>query len=362
MNNLNNLLNMYMQKQAARLPLPAPNELMVMPNALAKRHTVKQTPQLAGGADALVPSNAPGQAKGMRRANGRVLSEDAKKRSKLPWILGGGAAATAATGAGIYALSGEEQAPAPSMTEAQVEELASDPTFYEKLMAWAKENPELAIASGLGIGAAGLGGAYAAGAFDGEDEEEEETEKNASVIDNEIAQVLAKAYITKAAAALNKKAARLPLPAPRSPKGGAITPVPVRKPAALPSPAKIKAAPRISLSQAKPEAAKAPKPWYKNPWILGGGTAGTAAALGGGYALYDALKDAEQQARLEHEITANPPAEPTFTDAAKGIYEQGKQWIIDNPVLASLIALGGSGAAGYAAYNALNDEEEEENI
>jgi hypothetical protein len=44
MNNLNNLLNMCMQKQAARLQLPAPNELMVMPNALAKRHTVKQTP------------------------------------------------------------------------------------------------------------------------------------------------------------------------------------------------------------------------------------------------------------------------------------------------------------------------------
>lgn len=359
MNNLNNLLNMYMQKQASRLQLPAPHELMVMPNALAKRHTVRQTPLLEGGAD------APVAARNMRRAKGRVVSDAAKKRSKLPWILGGGAAATAATGAGLYALSGEEQPPAPAITEAQANELASDPAFHERLIAWAKENPELAIASGLGIGAVGLGGAYAAGAFDGEEDEEEETEKSASVIDNEIAQVLAKAYITKAAAALNKQAARLDLTAPRSSKGGALAPVPARKPAALPSPAEIKAAPRLSLGTSKPKASKATKanrPWYKNPWILGGGTAGTAATLGGGYALYDALKDAEEQARLEHEITANPPEEPTFTDAATGIYEQGKQWILDNPVLASLIALGGSGAAGYAAYNALNDEEEEEDI
>lgn len=360
MNNLNNLLNMYMQKQASRLRLPAPNELVVMPNALAKRPTVRQTPQLEGGADALIQSNAPGQAKGMRRAKGRVMP-DAAKRSKLPWIIGGGAAGTAAAGAGLYALSGDEQAPAPAMTEAQAEELASDPTFYEKLVAWAKENPELAIASGLGIGAAGLGGAYAAGAFDSE-EDEEETEKNASVIDNEIAQILAKAYITKAAAALNKQAARFALPAPRSPKGGAIAPVPVKsRPAALPSPAELKAMPHISLADLeKSQAPKANKSWYKNPWILGGGAAtGTAA---GGAALYNALKDADEQARAEHEVVANPPQEPTFTDAAKGAYEQGKQWIINNPVLASLIALGGSGAAGYATYNALNDEEEEENI
>lgn len=264
--------------------------------------------------------------------------------------------------------------------------MASDPAFYERLIAWAKENPELAIASGLGIGAAGLGGAYAAGAFD--EDEEEETEKSASVIDNEVAQVLAKAYITKAAAALNKKASRLALPAPRPSKGGAIVPIaPARKPAALPaprsskggaiapaapvrkpaapfSPDELKAAPTLSLSSLDPKpTAKSNKDWYKTPWAIGGGvTAGAGLLGGGGYALYDALKDADEQARLEHEITANPPEEPTFADAANGIYEQGKQWILDNPVLASLIALGGSGAAGYAAYNALNDEEEEENI
>lgn len=79
------------------------------------------------------------------------------------------------------------------------DELAKDPSLWEKIKEWIAANPGKSTA--IGAGALGLGGLGAYAMMKDKDEEEEGRKKTASYIDPYVAQVLAHDYITKMASA-----------------------------------------------------------------------------------------------------------------------------------------------------------------
>lgn len=248
-------------------------------------------------------------------------------------LIGGGTlAAGGAAAATIPHFMSDAEPAAPAIDDATAEIIAADPSFKEKLVAWAKENPKLAIASGAaGLLGVGVAGAAAAGAFS--DEEEEMEEKSASYIDPYVAQVLARDYLEKMAAAngLTKKAARFSMPKVKMPK------------------------------------VKMPNIDWGNKWVRGGAIgAGTLGVGGAGYGAYRLAQNSDEPAAapadanivLDPNAPVAPNTDSSFMDTMKGYYDNSVQWIKDNPGLAALIAAGGVGAAGLGAY-ALSDDEEE---
>lgn len=93
-----------------------------------------------------------------------------------------------------YTLGTEDQA-----MRLYKDELAKDPSLWEKIKEWIAANPGKSTA--IGAGALGLGGLGAYAMMRDKDEEEEGRKKTASYIDPYVAQVLAHDYITKMASA-----------------------------------------------------------------------------------------------------------------------------------------------------------------
>lgn len=99
-------------------------------------------------------------------------------------------------------------------------------------------------------------------------------------------------------------------------------------------------------------AAKNGRPWYKNPWIIGGGAAGTLGA--GGAALYNYASNAAKETTdaaptpggaPDNNSNNNTPT-PNEAPESEGWWDSILEWVQENPELAMLILAGGGFAGG----------------
>lgn len=94
------------------------------------------------------------------------------------------------------------------------------------------------------------------------------------------------------------------------------------------------------------------RPWYKNPWIIGGGAAGTLGA--GGAALYNYASNAAKETTdaaptpggaPDNNSNNNTPT-PNEAPESEGWWDSILEWVQENPELAMLILAGGGFAGG----------------
>ena len=94
------------------------------------------------------------------------------------------------------------------------------------------------------------------------------------------------------------------------------------------------------------------RPWYKNPWIIGGGVAGTLGA--GGAALYNYASNAAKETTdaaptpggaPDNNNNNNTPA-PNEAPESEGWWDSILEWVQENPELAMLLLAGGGFAGG----------------
>lgn len=99
--------------------------------------------------------------------------------------------------------------------------------------------------------------------------------------------------------------------------------------------------------------AKTGRPWYKNPWILGGGV--TTATVGGGAALYNYASNKAKETTAaaptpgggsNNKNDSNNTPTPNESPESESWWDSILEWVQENPELAMLILAGGGFAGG----------------